>query len=450
MNDCSGNLQGASVALLHDLFAELESRGVAYVVIHGREKIRRGRLSDVDMAFDRCPTEVIPAIIEEFQADRDLLLVQQLHYDVPHCYYFVIAIKTAAGIEYLQLDCIYDTSGLNRYWIKSSDLIANRRRDKGIWAPSPQLELQYLLIKKALKGSMSDAAFEWIQRHNSYELGNLDRQERDQGRDIRRIFREILDAKNSEQATAGLKAVRRRLRRKTLLAPVRLAARVLLQLTRILKRSRQKTGIFVVLLGTDGAGKSTLATAICDGCGRGFRRIWRFHWRPHVFPKLGRGNAGGTAAPQAPAVSSKYGPAVSFARFGYYWLDFVIGGWVLVGVWLRRSGLVLAERYYFDFLVHPARYAFSLPPWVFWVGALAVRKPDLAVLLTGDPQAIWKRKQELPLDEVKRQIGAYHELASRMPRALVVNTDIGVSQTVQRVTWELLSVVSKRSSGLKP
>jgi hypothetical protein len=147
---------------------------------------------------------------------------------------------------------------------------------------------------------------------------------------------------------------------------------------------------------------------------RAFRRTWRFHWRPGLLPKLRRGGAqedSGAQTPPQPAEVSQYRGAVSLARFLYYWLDFVIGYWLVVYPRKAQTTLVIGERYFPDVMVHPQRYGFDVPRWLMRLAARLVPSPDLLVVLKDDPQVIYDRKTELPVQTIARQLRAYEEEA---------------------------------------
>ncbi len=152
--------QAAPVLL--EIVRRLKIRGEDYVIIHARDRIRAETFSDIDFAFSRSPVLAIQPVLLEMQNEGQLLVVQRLHYDVPDCYYFVVAVPTADGADYLQLDCLCDSHGINKYHITSKDFLQETHDDSGLSAPRPAVEALYLLIKKAKKGSITPTQLEYI------------------------------------------------------------------------------------------------------------------------------------------------------------------------------------------------------------------------------------------------------------------------------------------------
>lgn len=174
------------------------------------------------------------------------------------------------------------------------------------------------------------------------------------------------------------------------------------------KKFTRPAGVFVVIVGPDGCGKSTITNEAMSRVKGVFEKTWSFHWRPNLLPKLGRSATKNTADHNSmPSQKSKYSGLISYIRFLYYWLDFVIGYWVIVYPGKVQNSFIIAERYYIDILVHPARYGFSCPGWFFKLFGSMVPKPDMTILLSADPQLIHDRKQELPVDVIAEQISEY-------------------------------------------
>ena len=91
--------------------------------------------------------------------------------------------------------------------------------------------------------------------------------------------------------------------------------------------------------------------------------------------------------------------------------------------------MVIFDRYYDDILVDPKRFRYG--------GNLAfanfmrkfIPKPDLYFILIADAKIIYERKQEVPFEELERQIEAYKKLidgeryilidVNRTPREIV-------------------------------
>ena len=193
-------------------------------------------------------------------------------------------------------------------------------------------------------------------------------------------------------------------------------------------------GKFIVLVGPDGTGKTTVAQAIREMQGDRYAGIHCFHWRPGLLPVPGRRTtAADTGQAGAPPRDFKYGTMLSLLRFFYYLTDFVLGYWLEIRPRLRRGELVIGERWYYDVIVHPQRYAFRLPTWLLNAGGLLVPGPDISILLYGDPDKIHARKPELSADEISQYISALRKVLPRPPGSMAVATDGSLEDTRQAI-----------------
>lgn len=181
------------------------------------------------------------------------------------------------------------------------------------------------------------------------------------------------------------------------------------------------SGLFVVVCGPDGTGKSTLSRALSTGPNDTFVSARVMHWRPHVLPRLGA--LIGRPAPDGrrPHAARPYGPIVSVLRLLYYWMDHLVGHRMRIHP-LRRDGvLVILERGIWDMAVDPHRYRLGIRPGLISALARLVPEPDLTLVLLGASSAIVGRKRELPVDELDRQMRRWRELARSHDRWYVLD-----------------------------
>jgi thymidylate kinase len=201
-----------------------------------------------------------------------------------------------------------------------------------------------------------------------------------------------------------------------------------------IRRYINPPGIVMAVLGVDGAGKSTVINAILPALiAATHNAVIVQHLRPGVLPPLARlrGGRQGQPCPVLDPHSSKpSGIFGSLFRLAYLMLDYFFGYWF----WTRpkiakQPTVVIFDRYAYDMAIDPRRFRICLPNCVVgWFVALAPR-PDLIICLHGTPEAITARKGELPLEETRRQVNALRSFASREPSAVLISTDISISET---------------------
>lgn len=185
------------------------------------------------------------------------------------------------------------------------------------------------------------------------------------------------------------------------------------------RRSRRNPATFLAVAGPDGVGKTTfislLVKRLADLQVKDHTDLKVRHFRPHVLPNLKTLVTGTTERSEdfqrphrAPAASA---PSSLF-RLTYYWIDYVVGYWWIIRRQCVAGKHTVFDRYFFDFLVDPRRSRLSLPGWVSRAYLAVTPKPDLVFILDCDPDIIFARKQELPRDEIARQLERYRELAN--------------------------------------
>ena len=111
-----------------------------------------------------------------------------------------------------------------------------------------------------------------------------------------------------------------------------------------------------------------------------------------------------------------------------------------------QKQLVVFDRYYYDYFVDLKRYRYSFPSWIPHAFAWSIPTPDLILVLEGTPDVLYKRKKELPLDEIKRQTKAYHSIAQKYDNAVIINVDKTLDEVVRDVTHQILLRKAQRTA----
>jgi len=172
---------------------------------------------------------------------------------------------------------------------------------------------------------------------------------------------------------------------------------------------RHRRGIVVAFLGADGSGKSTVITALQAELAPTFSHIQYIHLRPTV--RAARAPGPPATDPHGQAPRSYLG---SIAKMIYLLFAYIAGWRVNVRPHLRRSGLVIFDRYFHDTLVDPVRYRYAGPMWLVRLVGKLIPKPDLWILLDAEPDILQSRKQEVSPQETARQRNAYLALAQEL------------------------------------
>jgi thymidylate kinase len=204
-------------------------------------------------------------------------------------------------------------------------------------------------------------------------------------------------------------------------------------------------GAFLVFLGPDGVGKTTLLQEVRQSLCAAFAQQSLYRWRPGVFAKTPR-----TAClPHSKPLRSTRG-SISYLLFT--WIDFVAGHLLRTRSQMSRYGLVIFDRYYHDIGVDPKRYRYNGPMGlVRWLGRTIPPGEIFFFVLDADETAILSRKRQLPIDEIRRQRTAYREFARSTPNSVVINTDGSIpncrAQALRAILPYLAAQTAKRNPG---
>lgn len=181
------------------------------------------------------------------------------------------------------------------------------------------------------------------------------------------------------------------------------------------KRDTQR-GLWVVLLGPDGAGKSSVIAGIGDGRSAGFPGSQTYHLRA---PLLRSGEE--SPANCDPHAQRPRGTLISAGKLIYLLLANWMGYVVKVRPQLAQGKLILFDRYFSDCLVDPKRY--RLPASCLGMAELVARllpKPDLSVVLDAPATVLQQRKCEVTPAESERQRKDYLMRLASEPNVVVV------------------------------
>ena len=424
-----------ATGVLLTILSEMTCQGVSFALMGRKEPVALDPSSDIDLVFEKDPRQIIDPILRRMQSLRQILVVHRLHYDIPYCFYYVIKCADDPG-ELLLLDCLYDPWGVGRYHLTSTNLLEDKRAESWGYRASEQREAIYLLIKRSIKGTVTADKFCALKQVIKDSPPEVWREiEKWFGESGRGLVDQILTSKGDPESIAVLPSLHRALERRFRSRhPLRYLAGLGLTTLRRSRRFLKPTGLFVVVLGPDGSGKSTVSSLVLGNLERAFRRTRKFHWRPGLLRKLGRIAKPVAMEPAIPSQASKYRGFVSLARFIYYWLDFVIGYWVVIYPAMARTGLVIGERYFLDVLVTPARYGFAVPRPLMRATARLVPSPDLVILLKGEPEAIHLRKPELTADEITALMQLYEDEIQRWGRHVTISTEEGAAAVAAKIS----------------
>ncbi len=202
---------------------------------------------------------------------------------------------------------------------------------------------------------------------------------------------------------------------------------------------------FVVMLGPDGAGKSTIADRTAGQLYKNpYKIARRYEYNFRIMPELKtfkRKIAGllgrkivetKTVAPGTylSGMNRDHGALKGSAYVTYYALDFILGR-LQLGKLRGQGALLVFARYFHDYYYQ--RGYGKVPRWYLRFLEFLVPKPDLIFYLHRDAEEIYQGKPELELAEIQRQQEIIRSLVNSRPTAATIDASGGIDSTVEEV-----------------
>lgn len=200
-------------------------------------------------------------------------------------------------------------------------------------------------------------------------------------------------------------------------------------------------GLFCVILGPDGVGKSTTIERLQCALQALLGPCSKQRWRPGFIRKVTPDSS--NRMPHAKSVRGGYASSLSLLALA---LDFNLGYAVSAYPAMARSETILFDRYYHDLLIDPKRYRYAGPMWLArLIARLIPPRKALFIILDANEEVILSRKQELPVDELRRQRNAYRRFAALAQNSIVINTEKPVDEIVAEIIDKIMKLLASRN-----
>jgi thymidylate kinase len=209
------------------------------------------------------------------------------------------------------------------------------------------------------------------------------------------------------------------------------------------KRLVSQRGLWVALLGPDGAGKSSVIEGIGTGHAAGFAGCASYHLRPTVGAH--RNSATRNCDPHG---EPPRGTLISVCKLVYL----LIANWsaylTVVRPQVAMGKLVLFDRYFPDCVADPKRYRLpaSCRRLAETIAGL-IPEPDLYVVLDAPASVLQRRKREVTFTESERQRNVYAMRLSGLPNAARVDAARPLARVVDEVVDRIIAMRLVRFRG---
>lgn len=201
-------------------------------------------------------------------------------------------------------------------------------------------------------------------------------------------------------------------------------------------------GLFLVVLGPDGVGKSTTIQRLQFKLQMVLGPCRKERWRPGLIREVTPDT--GNRMPHAKPLRGGMTSVISILGLA---LDFSVGYIASAYPAMVRSETIIFDRYFHDLLIDPKRYRYAGPMWLPRLISRFIPPRDaIFIVLDANEELILSRKKELPRHELKRQRLAYSTFASRVPNSMIIDTEKPVDDVVMEIMDRIIDIMSRRNS----
>jgi thymidylate kinase len=187
----------------------------------------------------------------------------------------------------------------------------------------------------------------------------------------------------------------------------------------------------IVILGPDGAGKSSVIAGLAGKLEQAGRTVKVRHLKPQILiPRRGEPGV---------VVVDPHGkpPRSALTSVAKIWV-WLVEEWCAAIFQDQKKTLLICDRYYHDLLVDPARYRYGGPMWAARALGKLMPRVSLWILLDAPAEILQSRKREVPLEETARQRQAYLAFVLQQDGHVIADA----SQPLDRVIAEVEQAVT--------
>ena len=201
-------------------------------------------------------------------------------------------------------------------------------------------------------------------------------------------------------------------------------------------RTKEGLKLKIVILGPDGAGKSSVIQGLMKKFDQVGRAVKMRHLKPRIVMKLQ--NTYITINPD-PHSKPPRSALTSLAKISVWLME----EWYANLFQEKKETMLICDRYYHDLLVDPIRYRYGGPMWAAKLVGKLMPRPGLWVLLDAPTEVLQARKQEVSLEETERQRQAYLAFVRNQRNHVTIDASQSLDKVIADVEHAITGAMSE-------
>lgn len=370
--------------LIMDVFDALHNQSYAALKYFNGYPEQLSVTSDIDMIIHPKANKVVQKVVQ----NHALVSKVTMH---KKSFMNNLQIITNQG-ELLSIDLIWQIKRKNLTIANAIKILGNSyRNDFGVKTTSVMDTARYIVLFYVLNGAKIPKKYLVYEQALIHSKNKLDIVLQDYFKDKKRSKKNVVNILKQQKANRKMLYVKN----------------TVLYALDVVRGIFQNKGFTITFSGVDGAGKSTIIETVRYQLEKQLRKpVVVLRHRPSLFPILsvwtkGKERAHLEVVSSLPRQGNNTSFISSFVRFSYYFLDYVLGQFVVYCKYVLRGYIVIYDRYYFDFINDSKRSNIVLPKSISRIGYRFLLKPEFNFFLFADSQTILRRKKELNSETIE-------------------------------------------------
>jgi thymidylate kinase len=427
------------------LFNEWNTAGIRYLILRNYEDLPDSTGNDIDILLEEGALSAAEKLLRKSALEQGWAL-----HNVGSFACRALYVYNRQTLQQIHFDLMPQIKWHTFPFIDSKLLLLRRREYKNFYIPHPAHEAAVSMMTRLIYcGHVKEVYRSFVASVAGAYAGEMERV-------FAKSFGSLCAAKLVRLAVAEdwdtIGGMRGTLRRALIVrlmgrSPFRMIVGIGRSVLRYASRWLRSPGLCIVFFGPDGCGKTSVAQRLNEGLETTFAKGkgLHLHWKPSLIKKSSPESENWIRNPN-PHANPTRGIAGSVIYFLFHLAEYLVGWWLIIKPVLFTNGLVMIDRYYYDFMVDQRRYRLNLPAWVIRAGFRLVKKPDIVFCLDADPEILQARKKEVSFEECTRQRNAYRALAAELPNGHIIDAAQPLNDEVREVQFVVMRYLEERTS----